>query len=129
MSASRKPEFSSSFLESYMHELMAVSDDEVLEGQDVNAINERANARIAVAGREAGRRRLAAARVRLQNQDRAVAAQSSASLEEIKAYLRDAANDGRVTLAARQLSDMSEADIRRLYSQLTQLQEDQGENE
>lgn len=129
MSASRKPEFSSSFLESYMYELMAVSDDEVLEGQDVNAINERANARIAAAGREAGRRRLAAARVRLQNQDRAVATQSSASLEEIKAYLRDAANDGRVTLAARQLSDMSEADIRRLYSQLTQLQEDQGENE
>jgi uncharacterized protein with von Willebrand factor type A (vWA) domain len=129
MNASRKPEFSSSFLESYMYELMSMSDDEILEGQDVNAINERADARIAVACREAGRKRLAAAKARFQNQDNAVAAQSLVSLEEIKAYLRGAANDDRVTLAARQLSDMSEADVRRLYSQLAQLREDQGNNE
>lgn len=129
MSASRKPEFSSKFLESYMHELMSMSDDEILEGEDVNAINERANARITAANREAGRKRLAVAKARRQNQGDAVAVQSSASLDEIKAYIRDAANDGRVTLAARQLSDMSEADIRILYSQLTQLREDQGDNE
>lgn len=129
MSASRKPEFSSNFLESYMHELMSMSDDEILEGEDVNAINERANARITAASREAGRKRLAAAKARLLDQGNAVAAQPSASLDEIKAYIRVAANDGRVTLAARQLSDMSEADVRRLYSQLTQLREDQKDNE
>ncbi|AJX73236.1 hypothetical protein [Burkholderia pseudomallei] len=129
MSASRKPQFSSSFLESYTYELMSMSDEEILEGQDIGAVKLRAANRIAAANREAGRKRLAAAKTRLQKQDDTVASQSSASLEEIKAYLRDAANDGRVTLAARQLSEMSEADARRLYSQLRQLREDQGEEE
>lgn len=129
MSASRKPKFSSSFLESYTYELMSMSDEEILEGQDIGVVKLRAANRIAAANREAGRKRLAAAKARLQKQDDTVASQSSASLEEIKAYLRDAANDGRVTLAARQLSEMSDADARRLYSQLRQLREDQGEDE
>ncbi|MDN7441383.1 hypothetical protein QZM64_19665 [Burkholderia cepacia] len=127
MSAPRKPEFSSSFLESYMYELMSMSDDEVLEGQDVNAVNERADARIAAASREAGRKRLADAKALRQKQDDSGVAQSAASLDEIKAYLREAANDGDVTLAARQLSEMSEADARRLYAQLKQLREGQGD--
>jgi len=129
MSASRKPQFTSSFLESYMYELMSMSDDEILEGQDVDAVKQRAASRIAAASREAGRKRLATAKSRLQKGDEPIASQASASLEEIKAYLRDAANDGRVTLAARQLSDMSEADARRLYTQLKQLREGQGEDE
>ncbi|MFA8392368.1 hypothetical protein ACEPUD_19885 [Burkholderia ubonensis] len=129
MSASRKPQFSSSFLESYTYELMSMSDEEIVEGQDIGAVKLRAANRIAAANREAGRKRLAAAKARLQKQDDTIASQSSASLEEIKAYLRDAANDGRVTLAARQLSEMSDADARRLYSQLRQLREDQGEDE
>ncbi|WP_071774612.1 hypothetical protein [Burkholderia ubonensis] len=127
MSAPRKPEFSSSFLESYMYELMSMSDDEVLEGQDVNAVNERADARIAAASREAGRKRLADAKARRQKQDDSGVAQSAASLDEIRAYLREAANDGDVTLAARQLSEMSETDARRLYAQLKQLREGQGD--
>lgn len=129
MSASRKPQFSSSFLESYTYELMSMSDEEIVEGQDIGAVKLRAANRIAAANREAGRKRLAAAKARLQKQDDTIASQSSASLEEIRAYLRDAANDGRVTLAARQLSEMSDADARRLYSQLRQLREDQGEDE
>ncbi|HDR9318643.1 TPA: hypothetical protein QDB16_005213 [Burkholderia vietnamiensis] len=129
MSASRKPQFTSSFLESYMYELMSMSDDEILEGQDVDAVKQRAASHIAAASREAGRKRLATAKARLQKRDEPIASQASASLEEIKAYLRDAANDGRVTLAARQLSDMSEADARRLYTQLKQLREGQGEDE
>lgn len=129
MSASRKPEFSSSFLESYMYELISMSDDEVLEGQDVDAVNERAAAQIAAASRDAGRKRLAAARARAQQRDDVPSTQASDSLEEIRAYIRQAANDGLVTLAARQLSDMSEADTRRLYSQLKQLREGQGDDE
>ncbi|KWE64841.1 hypothetical protein WL77_20775 [Burkholderia ubonensis] len=129
MSASRKPEFSSSFLESYMYELMSISDDEILEGQDIDAVKQRAAKRIAEANREAGRKRLAAAKARVHQRDEVAPSQSSASFEEIRAYLREAANDGRVTLAARQLSEMSEADARRLYSQLKQLRTDQGDDE
>lgn len=129
MSASRKPEFSSTFLESYMYELMSMSDDEILEGQDVEAVKQRAAQRIAAANRDAGRKRLAAARARVNQRDEVVPSQPAASLEEIRAYIRDAANDGRVTLAARQLSEMSESDARRLYSQLKQLREGQGDNE
>lgn len=129
MSASRKPQFSSSFLESYMYELLSIPDEEILEGQDVEAVKQRAANRIAAANRDAGRKRLAAAKARLQRQDDPVAPQSSASLDEIKAYIRDAAasNDGRFTLAARQLSEMSEADTRRLYAQLKQLEDGQGD--
>ncbi|RQV65900.1 hypothetical protein DF018_22225 [Burkholderia cenocepacia] len=129
MSASRKPEFSSSFLESYMYELMSMSDDEILEGQDIDAVKQRAAKRIAAANREAGRKRLAAAKARVHQRDEVAPSQSSASLEEIRAYLREATNDGRVTLAARQLSEMSEADARRLYSQLKQLMGGKGDDE
>lgn len=129
MSASRKPQFSSSFLESYMYELMSMSDEEILEGEDIDAVKQRAANRIAAANRDAGRKRLATAKARLQRQDDPVASQSSASLDEMKAYIREAAaaNDGRFTLAARQLSEMSEADTRRLYAQLKQLEDGQGD--
>ncbi|MCA7959537.1 hypothetical protein C6Q21_18595 [Burkholderia multivorans] len=129
MSASRKPEFSSDFLESYMYELMSMSDDEILEGHDVDAVKQRATQRIAAANREAGRKRLAAAKARVHHKEEVSPSQSSASLEEIRAYIHQAANDGRVTLAARQLSEMSDADARRLYFQLKQLMDDQGEAE
>ncbi|HVW51611.1 MAG TPA: hypothetical protein VHC91_14635 [Trinickia sp.] len=129
MSASRKPQFSSSFLESYMYELMSMSDEEILEGEDIDAVKQRAANRIAAANRDAGRKRLAAAKARLQRQDNPAASESSASLDEMKAYIRQAAaaNDGRFTLAARQLSEMSEADTRRLYAQLKQLENGQGD--
>lgn len=130
MSASRKTPFSSSFLESYVYELMSMSDDEILEGQNIEAVKQRAANRIASASRAAGRKRLAAAKARLRSQDDPVASQSSASLDEMKAYIREAAamNDGRFTLAARQLSEMSEADTRRLYAQLKQLDDGQGDS-
>jgi len=131
MSASRKPEFSSTFIESYMYELMAMSDDEMLAGQDTAEVKQRATARIAAASRDAGRKRLAAAKARVHQRQEVASSQSqlSASLEDIRAYIRQAANDGRVTLAARQLSEMSDADARRLYAQLKQLMDEQRDDE
>lgn len=131
MSASRKPEFSSTFIESYMYELMAMSDDEMLAGQDAAEVKQRATARIVAASRDAGRMRLAAAKARVHQRQEVASSQSqpSTSLEDIRAYIRQAANDGRVTLAARQLSEMSDADARRLYAQLKQLMDEQGDDE
>lgn len=129
MSASRKPQFSSSFLESYMNELMSMSDEEILEGQEIDAVKQRAANRIAAANRDAGRKRLAAAKACRESQQDPAVSQSLASLDEMKAYIREAAatNDGRFTLAARQLSEMSEPDTRRLYAQLKQLEDGQGD--
>ncbi|WP_374619364.1 hypothetical protein [Pandoraea sp.] len=129
MSAPRKPQFSSRFLESYLYELMEIPDDEILAGQEIDVVKQRASEILEAANREAGRRRLAAAKARRNSQGQTAAPPSSASLDEVMAYLQDAANDGRVTLAARQLSDMSEADARRLYTQLRQLRDQQGEDE
>ncbi|WP_272544634.1 hypothetical protein PPH94_005300 [Burkholderia cepacia] len=129
MSASSKPQFSSRFLESYTYELMSMSDEEILEGEDIDAVKQRAANRIAAANQAAGRKRMAAAKAaRLQRQHEPDVSPSAVSLDEVKAYIREAANDGQVTLAARQLSEMSETDARRLYAQLKQLRDGQGEN-
>lgn len=128
MSASRKQQFSSRFLESYTYELMSMSDEEILEGEDIDAVKQRAANRIAAANQAVGRKRMAAAKAaRLQRQHEPDVS-SSVSLDEVKAYIREAGNDGQVTLAARQLSEMSETDARRLYAQLKQLRDGQGEN-
>ncbi|MCE4058731.1 hypothetical protein LXM60_00720 [Pandoraea sputorum] len=129
MSAPRKPQFSSRFLESYIYELMEIPDDEILAGQEIDDVKRRASEILEAANRESGRRRLAAAKARRSGQGQTAVTSSSASLSEVMAYLQDAANDGRVTLAARQLNDMSEADARRLYTQLRQLRDQQGEHE
>ncbi len=129
MSAPRKPEFSSRFLETYMDELMSMSDEEILEGRDIDAVKQRAAQRLASASVEAGRRRLAAAKLRVQQERGASRPQTTASIQEVRAFIRQAANDGRVTLAARQLSEMSDTDALRLYTQLQQLINRQGDSQ
>jgi hypothetical protein len=123
MNASRKPESFSTFMESYMHELMSMSDEDVLEGCDVDAETQRTSRRLAAAKAEAGRRRLSAAKERMKQQTSTHDIAGAVSLDEARAFIRRAANDGQVTMAARWLSEMSEADTMRLYSQLRQLQQ------
>lgn len=126
MSASRKTPFSSKFLESYMHELMSMSDEDILEGEDIAKVELRAKERLSAASREAGRRRLVAAKAAIKQRSDEAVPQSHLTIADIRAYIVEASNDGRVTLAARQLNEMSEADARRLYSQLIQLRNNQG---
>jgi hypothetical protein len=126
MTASRKPDSSSTFLDSYMHELMSMSDEDILDGRDANVEKQRAGKRIAAAKIEAGRRRLQAAKEKAKQRN-SVPTTRRASIDEVRAYIRQAANDGQVTLAARQLNEMSDADATRLYDQLMRLQEEQGD--
>lgn len=51
-----------------------------------------------------------------------VSAQPEVKLDDIKAYIRKASNDGRYTLAARGLEEMTESDLRRIYAQLKRLE-------
>ncbi|SOE92696.1 hypothetical protein SAMN05414139_05453 [Burkholderia sp. D7] len=127
MNASRKPEPSSPFLESYMHELMSMSDDDILDGRDADTEKQRASQRIAAARIEASRRRLQAAKERVKQQPESEPGAQRVSVDEARVYIRQAANDGQVTLAARQLNEMSDADAMRLYGQLKRLQDEQGD--
>jgi hypothetical protein len=127
MNASRKSESSSPFLESYMHELMSMSDEDILEGRDANTEKQRAGQRIAAAKIEAGRRRMQTAKEQMKQQRGSERTTHDVPIEEVRAYIRQAANDGQVTLAARQLTEMSDADVMRLYGQLKRLREEQGD--
>ena len=118
---------SDAFARSLAVELIEMSDAELLEGQqpaEITAIGARL---LESAKREAGKRRLAQARART-----AVAAgvpdlgAPTVSAEEARAYLRLASKNLPLTLAARNVSEMSDANILTLYRQVLLLQSQNG---
>jgi hypothetical protein len=109
--------------ESYFHELRAMSDEEVLDGEAPSTVTARALEMLKSAKAEAGRRRMAAARAQLKlatgiDKDFTV----GVSLEQAKNYIAQVANDQRFTLAARELGEMPEEEIMRLYQQIRSLE-------
>lgn len=128
----QKPTPSDLFLDALTDELIAMPDEQVLDGANAVAIQARGLDRLNKAKAEAGRRRLAAAKVR------AAAARSQkapgfvvqVSIEVARRYIESAANDNRYTLAARNLNEMSDEDVLRLYAQMKHLKsqsDDSGE--
>lgn len=109
--------------EVFFQELQDLSDNEALEGESASSVKERAIARIQRATIEAGRRRLITARrardvSRLSNRQDSI----SVSVSEARAYVVRAANDARITLAARNLDEMTDDDAIRLYCQILELE-------
>src|SRR5258706_2416854 len=98
-----------SFLESYLQELQIMSDEEVLGGADPAMVKANALSMLASARAQAGPRRLAIAKQRLASSQR-LPTIDLVSIAEAMAYLREAANDDRYTLAARELGEMSDDD-------------------
>lgn len=111
-------------MDAHLAELMDMSDEQVLDGADPASAQVAGLRMLDSAKAEAGRRRLAKAR------DRLVAAKAAGpasqepgiSPQVARAFLRLAANDGRYTLAARGLDEMSDDDAVRLYLQLKHLE-------
>jgi len=110
-------------IDAYLSRLLALPDQELKVGE-ANAAEEEAFFQNLVdkVRAEAGRRRLDAAR-------EAIAARSSLDhvaepidIEAAKKYLSDAANDSDITLAARDLREIPDEEVMRLYLQLRQLQ-------
>lgn len=128
--STRKPTPSDQFLDALTDELIAMPDEQVLDGADAKAIQAAGLERLNNAKAEAGRRRLETAKAL------AAAARSQTGsvfvvqvpTEEARRYLASAANDTRYTLAARNLNEMSDEDILRLYAQLKRL-ESQGDGQ
>ncbi|MBF3712165.1 hypothetical protein ISF80_17680 [Burkholderia pseudomallei] len=104
-------------------ELLDMSDEDILEGRNGGAAKENGLRLLKAAKAAAGKQRLAAAKgaVALARSG-GLSAQPEVKLDDIKAYIRKASNDGRYTLAARGLDEMTESDLRRIYAQLKRLE-------
>lgn len=108
-------------LETFVEELQGMPDVEVLAGESLVDIRARAAARLARATEEAGRRRLAAARSNVI--PLRAAKPRTVSVPEARDYIARVAQDKNYTLAARQLEEMPDSEILRLYEQLLELEE------
>jgi len=115
----------SKILDAFFDELQAMPDQDVLAGETPRAIRARAAQRLARATQEAGRRRMAAARIQAVHVNDAPAGRA-VSVQEARDYLARVVEDRNYTLAARQLEDMPDAEILRLYQQLRELEDDPG---
>lgn len=111
-------------LDSYLEELMGMSDEVVLDGDDSAAIKALGLQLLDAAKAEAGRRRLLAAKNKLAGR-KSMSDTTPVPVilaQEAKAYIRRVSNDPRFTLAARGLDEMSDEDALRLYEQLQRLE-------
>jgi hypothetical protein len=111
-----------------LEELQAASDDEILAGESADTVKQRALGRLERAREVAGARRLSAARVVL---DAKVADKGFpvVSIDVARAHISHVVSDSRYTLAARQLSEMSDEDILSVYSQLIELEKAKPESD
>ena len=111
-------------LEACFEELRQMPDREVLAGETPVAVRVRAEARLARATQEAGRRRLIAARAEVAGpRAPSTIARVAVSLVEARAYITRIIQDTNYTLAARQLEEMPESEVLRLYEQLRELED------
>ena len=114
----------SKLLDSFFEELQAMPDEDVLAGESPQAVRVRAADRLARAAQEAGRRRMAAARIQAVHVNRVPV--QPVSVQQARDYIARVIEDHRYTLAARQLEEMPESEILRLYQQLRELEDDPG---
>ncbi|HDR9808156.1 TPA: hypothetical protein QDC55_005989 [Burkholderia cenocepacia] len=123
MNITKKAEPFDHLADALERELLDMSDEDILEGRNGDAAKANGLRLLKAAKAAAGKQRLAAAKgaVALARSG-GLSAQPEVKLDDIKAYIRKASNDGRYTLAARGLDEMTESDLRRIYAQLKRLE-------
>lgn len=103
----------------HMGELKSMSDADILEGVDLPKFHTDRIQLMASAKSEAGRRRLTAAKEKLEAaKDAPVRALPTVSVSEARAFLRQASNNSEFTMAARALDDLSDETVLRTYAKL-----------
>jgi len=118
------------FVRALRDELMSMSDEDVLASSDLEQLRARRARMLQDAKKEAGRRRLAVAKARLQSSKAGTAAVERIDPTEARQYIARAANDERYTLVARQLGEgLSDEEAVRLYRQIRSLEQGQSEDE
>lgn len=122
-----KPTNFNNFVDVLTQELIDMPDEQVLEGRDVAQLHADAQALLKSARAEAGRRRLAAAKVGVGNVRKQASSPSvllsAVSAAEARRFIAEAQNDSRYTLAARKLGEMSDDEVLRLYTQMKRLED------
>ena len=124
MTAPQKPQDDLSvLLDALLAELMGMTDEQVLDTEGPSAVQARGLSMLSTAKQESAKRRLAAAKAGL-----AVARAAPRSLQagrpsaaEAKAFLREAANSGQYTMAARQLNELSDEAALALFNKFVRL--------
>lgn len=113
------------FIDSLVDELISMPDDQVLEGVDQSAVQADGLRLFQAARSEAGSARLAAAKAGFAalKQQPAVSV-AAVSPDEARRFIAEAANDGRYTLAARSLGELSDDEVLKLYRKLRELKSD-----
>src|SRR5687768_2097811 len=108
MTAPQKPQ--DDLLDVFLEELLSMTDQEALDGEDPAAVQARGLAILSRAKQEVARNRLASAKsgLTIAKAQQHRSANEGMSGAEAKAFLREAANSGKYTLAARQLEEMSD---------------------
>ncbi len=113
------------FIDTMVDELISMPDDQVLEGIDPVAVQAVGLGLLQAAKAQAGRARLAAAKAGVSTVNtRPMAVSPVVSPEEARQFIARAANDGRYTLAARNLGDMPDDEALKLYDKLKSLELD-----
>jgi hypothetical protein len=124
MTAPQKPQDELEvLLDALLVELMEMSSEQVLDGETPATAQAKGLAMLSAAKQEAARRRLAGAKAGLAvaRADARASANSSVTAAQAKAFLREAANTGKYTMAARQLEELSDQAALALYSKFVRL--------
>ena len=113
------------FMRTLAHELSDMPDSLVMDGEDANQLLRTGASLLVSVTAEAGRRRLARAREKLAVvKDVQPSDAPAVSANDARARLRELSNSNVFTLAARELSDISDEDVLRLYQQVRDLMSD-----
>lgn len=109
------------FLLTMTEEVQSMSAQDLLNSQELAKLEDEFSTMFAASKKEAGRRRLAAAKNAISNDASGQTSKSKVSIEDARRFLAEAANDKRFTMAARNLSEMPDDETMRLYLQLQEL--------
>jgi hypothetical protein len=116
-----------SLVDAYLKDLLETPDD-VFEDDAAHADPQSSAFRevVETAMVEAGKRRLLRARQQIERRAHVVGPDQLVDLAEARRYLAEAANDNRITLAARELQEIPDEEVLRIYRQLQQLKTQTG---
>lgn len=110
-------------IDAYLEDLQEAPDAElVADSKRVEMQRATFEELVKAATLESGKRRLAHARRALVARSRETKPLEPINLAEARRYIAEAANDARITLAARDLFEMPDEEVERIYRQLKELE-------
>jgi hypothetical protein len=107
------------FLDALVEELRSMSDTDALEGENPEELLKFGERMLQGAKEDAGKRRLANAKKRMAVVAARPTPAAAASVTDMRRYLQGLSN---LTLAARQLDELSDEDVQRIYNQVKDLE-------